>query len=98
MCIHKGKGEVLMFHCLICNQAFDFERVFEVDFFWTDDLYHGKPVCKGCVKTLEGHPHLNYDMRKDPQAMLEHNLRHFKPGNGRHKKSNLDRWISPGKK
>ena len=53
-----------MFHCLICNQAFEFQRTADVDFLWTDDLYHGRPVCKGCTEGLKGHPHFNYEIPK----------------------------------
>ena len=76
-----------MFHCLICHQEFEFERVFEVDFLWNDDLYHGKPVCKGCAKVLEGHPHLNYDIKKDPGALKK--LLGKVPG----RKKTLDKWL-----
>lgn len=47
--------------CLICNEWFEHQgSIFDMNFLYNDELYHGEPICTDCICESFG-VHLDYE-------------------------------------
>ena len=63
---HKWEKENLHLYaiCLICTGEIWSPSTNEIHFLWTDEGWHGEPICFGCFDILKGNPKLDVPLKK----------------------------------